>query len=54
MLRPCAYHSRRLSPSEENYSATDHELLAIVDTLRNFRHYVHGTTFVVETDHAPL
>ena len=54
MLRPCAYHSRRLSPSEENYSATDRELLAIVDTLRTFRHYVHGTTFVVKTDHAPL
>ena len=54
VLHPYAFHSRRLSPAEENYSATDHELLAIVDTLHNFRHYVHGTNFVVRTDHAPL
>ena len=54
MLRPYAHHSRCLSPSEENYSATDRELLAIVDTLHTFRRYVHGTTFVVKTDHAPL
>lgn len=53
-MRPCAFHSRRLSPAEENYSATDRELLAIVDTLRAFRHYVHGTSFIVRTDHAPL
>ena len=54
VLRPCAYHSRRLNAAEENYSATDRELLAIVDTLRTFRHYVHGTNFIIKTDHAPL
>ena len=53
-LRPCAFHSRRLNKAEENYSATDRELLAIVDSLRAFRHYLHGLQFVVRTDHAPL
>ena len=54
MLRPVAYHSRRFSAAEENYSATDRELLAIVDSLRHFRHYLCGLQFIVRTDHAAL
>ena len=54
MLRPVAYHSRWFSAAEENYSATDCELLAIVDSLRHFRHYLCGLQFIVRTDHAAL
>lgn len=53
-LKPIAFHSRRFKPAEENYSATDHEMLAIIDNLRHFRHYVAGLPLTVRTDHAPL
>ena len=53
-LAPIAFHLRRLKAAEENYSATDREMLAIVDSLRHFRHYVAGLPLTVRTDHAPL
>lgn len=53
-LKPVAYHSRKFTPAEVNYSTTDKELLAIVDALRTWRHYLYGLTFVVRTDHKPL
>ena len=53
-LHPVAFHSYRLKPAEERYSATDRELLAIVDLLRVFRHYVSGLKFLVKMDHKPL
>ena len=53
-MRPVAYHSRRFKPAEENYSATDREMLAIVDSLRHYRHYIAGLPLTVRTDHAPL
>lgn len=54
ILCPIAFHSRRLKSAEQNYSATDREMLAIVDSLRQFRHYIQGLEFTVRTDHAPL
>ena len=54
VLRPVAFHSRRFAAAEENYSATDRELLAIVDSLQHFRHYLCGLEFIVRTDHAAL
>ena len=53
-LKPVAFHSRHFKSAEENYSATDREMLAIVDSLRHFRHYVSGLPITVRTDHAPL
>lgn len=52
--RPVAFASRTLQPAEQNYAAHERELLAIVDTLRVWRPYFHGTNFVVHTDHYPL
>ena len=53
-LRPVAYYSRRLSPSEENYSTYQRELLGIRDCLLAFRFYLIGMHFVVKTDHSSL
>eukprot|EP01116_Phalansterium_solitarium_P005967 TRINITY_DN1828_c0_g1_i11.p1 TRINITY_DN1828_c0_g1~~TRINITY_DN1828_c0_g1_i11.p1 ORF type:complete len:724 (+),score=101.60 TRINITY_DN1828_c0_g1_i11:2055-4226(+) len=49
-----AYHSRRLLPAEQNYSAYDRELLAIVDALKAWRHYLGNRRFQLVTDHHTL
>jgi transposase InsO family protein len=49
-----AYASRTLNPAEQNLSAIEKELLAVVWATRYFRHYIYGVKFVLETDHKPL
>jgi hypothetical protein len=39
-LRPVAFFSRKLNDAERNYSVYDKELLAIVDCLKFWRHYL--------------
>ena len=53
-FHPVAYFSKKLKQAECNYSATDREMLAIVEALGHWRHYLHGLQFVVKTDHKPL
>src|SRR5664279_5345640 len=52
--RVIAYASRRLSQQEKNYCVTRRELLAVVNFMKYFRHYLLGRQFVVRTDHAAL
>ena len=52
--RPVEFFSRKLKPSEVRYSAIQRECLAIVCTLRKFRHYLLGSCFHLQTDHKPL
>ena len=53
-LHPVAYHSRKLSSAERNYPTREQELLAIIDSLRAWRHYLLGIPFKIQTDHATL
>ena len=53
-FHPVAFFSRKLNQAQQGYSATDREMLAIVESLTHWRHYLHGLTFVVKTDHKPL
>jgi hypothetical protein len=55
-LYPIAYHSRSFVPAEQNYEVHDKELLAIVDSLKEFRHYLQATErpFLILTDHKNL
>ena len=52
--RPIAFASQTLSKSERNYCVTHHELLAIVEFVKQHRHYLQGARFSIRTDHAPL
>jgi len=42
ILRPVNFYSRKCSPAEQNYDTYDRELLAIMETLRQWRHYLEG------------
>ena len=55
-IRPVAYHSRTLNPSELNYDTHDKELLAIFESFRTWRHYLEGSATPVDvvTDHKNL
>jgi transposase InsO family protein/predicted aspartyl protease len=49
-----AYFSKALGKAERNYCVTRRELLAIVESLKHFHHYLYGLKFWVRTDHGAL
>jgi len=52
--RVIAYFSRVLSKTEKNYCVTRRELLAIVDSVKFFHHYLYRRKFLIRTDHVSL
>ena len=53
-LHPVAFYSRKLSPAEARYGAYAREMLAVIDSLRHFEHYVDGRQVTVESDQQAL
>ncbi len=53
-VRPLGYFSKKLNSTENRYSATDKEALAVLLSCRHFHHYLWGTSFTIFTDHQPL
>jgi RNase H-like domain found in reverse transcriptase/Integrase zinc binding domain len=53
-LHPIAYACRKFNSAEQNYPTHDHELLAIMYAVREWRTYLHGARFRIRCDHHPL
>jgi hypothetical protein len=55
-VRPVAYYSHKMGPSERNYKVTEQELLAIVKAVQHWRCYLEGSPHPVKiyTDHQGL
>ena len=53
---PCAFISKTFSPTERNYEIYDHKLLAIIQALEEWRHYIQGSrhTTTILSDHKNL
>ena len=51
---PVAYESRKMNVAELNYATHERELLAVIHSLRTWRHYLLGNHFIVVTDHNSL
>ena len=52
--RVVAYASRQLKKHELNYPTHDLELAAVIFALKTWRHYLHGATCQIFTDHKSL
>ena len=52
--KPIAFYSRKLNPAQTRYTTTERELLAIVETLKEFRNILLGQQVRVFTDHQNL
>src|SRR6266576_1964050 len=56
ILRPTSFYSRRCSPAEQNYDTYDRELLAIVESMKQWRHHLEGARhrILIRCDHKNL
>ena len=52
--KPIAFYSRKLNPAQTRYTTTERELLAIVETLKEFKNILLGQNIRVYTDHKNL
>ena len=53
-MRPTAFQSRKFNQAERSHPVHDAEMLAIMETLKVFRCYVHGRLVRIFTNHHSL
>jgi hypothetical protein len=56
LWHPVAFRSASMQPAERNYEIYDREMLAIIEALKDWRHFLEGlpNPFEIVTDHANL
>ena len=54
ITKPIGHASRALLPAERNYSQIEKWGLAIRYAVKKFHRFIHGRTFVLQTNHKPL
>jgi hypothetical protein len=52
--RPIAFASCQVNQAEQNYFASEAEMLAVIWATKQFRCYLYGKRFKVRTDHSAL
>ena len=53
--RVISYYSKSLNKAERNYCVTRRELLAVVNAVKHYHHYLYGAPkFTIRTDHSAL
>jgi hypothetical protein len=52
--KPLGFFSKKLNQTQKKYPVTEQELLAIVETIKYFKHMLLGHTIIVHTDHKNL
>ena len=52
--RVIAYASKKLNSSQQRYSVTRRELLAVITFMNQFRHFLLGQEFLLRTDHSSI
>jgi len=52
--KPLGFFSKKLNETQKCYPVTEQELLAIVETLKYFKHMLLGHKILVKTDHKNL
>jgi len=53
-LHPIAFESKKLSPTEQRYSAQEREMLAAKHCLNHWRHFIEGLPITIRSDHESL
>ncbi len=53
-LQPVSHMSLKMKPAETRYPVHEQELLAVVEALKSWRHFLHGRHFKIYTDHQSL
>ena len=51
---PITFCSRKLKPTQQNYTTIEKELLSIVEVFKEFHQMLLGSKLVVYTDHKNL
>ena len=52
--KPIFHTSRSLLPAEKNFSQIEKERQAMIYAIKKFHRFIHGRSFILQTDHKPL